>query len=299
MMSGIYVTHVGFSDESNWNQGRFRSLGLVTTSLEHLEDLENKTRELLQISSIKEFKWKKLDGAKERYAAIKLCQLAIKECCQQNLRIDVLIWDIEDRRHKIPKRDDIANLQRMYYHLFRNVLRVRWPDNAIWRLHPHKHTAMDWDTVRDCLENVSTSFEIERSLFTGNKFKVRLRHEFGIDQINPASPNEHPTLQLSDLFAGLACFSHEKFDLFARWERNQFTQGSLFCDEDDETAVKPSRISKERFKVLCEFNRACKARKFGVSLKEKKGLWTPKPANPINFWIYKPQHPLDRAPLRG
>lgn len=292
------VTHVGFSDESNWNQGRFRSLGLITTSVKELKALEEETKRLLYESNVQEFKWKKLDGAKERFVAIKLCQFTIRECCSSSLRIDVLIWDIEDKRHKILKRDDIANLQRMYYHLFRNVFRVRWPNQAIWRLHPDEYTAMDWNTVRDCLKHVSTSLEVEQNLFTGGKFKIRLRRDFGIEQINPSSSHKHPLLNIIDLFAGLAAFSYEKYDQFSQWERKQSSQKLLFQDINDKTEIQASRISMERFKVLNSFNLDCKNHKLGVSLKSKGGLWTPNPANPMNFWIYKAQHPLDQAPQK-
>lgn len=125
------VTHVGFSDESNWNKGRFRSLGLVTAPLDVVADLQSEIKARLQGSDVSEFKWSELGGARERFAAIKLCQLAVQAACQGRLRVDVLIWDIRDRRHNIPGRDDIANLQRMYYHLFRNVLRARWPNDAV------------------------------------------------------------------------------------------------------------------------------------------------------------------------
>ncbi len=141
------ITHVGFADESNWNVGRFRSLGLVTLSVEHVDSFENDLRSLLEESDIREFKWKRLGGARERFAAEKLCKFAIEKTIEGILRIDVLIWDIEDKRHKIPKRDDIENLKRMYYHLFHNVLRVRWPDDATWRLYPEEHTALEWETT--------------------------------------------------------------------------------------------------------------------------------------------------------
>lgn len=151
-MSRAAVTQVGFSDESKWNKGRFRSLGLVTCAVSSLKELETELRNLLKESGVSEFKWKNLDGARERFAAMKMCQFAVKSALNGKLRIDVLVWDIADRRHKVPGRDDIANLQRMYYHLFRNVLRARWPNYAVWRLHPDEHTAMDWETVQDCLE---------------------------------------------------------------------------------------------------------------------------------------------------
>jgi len=171
-MNESEITHVGFGDESNWNTGRFRSLVLVTTAADHLEDVEDRARKLLEESSVSELKWKKLAGAKERFAANKMCKLAVEEACARQLRVDVLVWDIEDSRHNVPKRDDIANLQRMYYHLFRNVLRARWPHSAVWRLHPDEHTAMDWATVQDYLENVATTPEVDRSLFAKGGFQT-------------------------------------------------------------------------------------------------------------------------------
>jgi len=131
MSQALRVSHVGFSDESYWNIGRYRSLGLVTTSVDLHASLENELLCLLEKSEVREFKWKKLDGAKERFAAIKMCEFAIENALARKLRVDVLIWDIQDSRHNVPGRDDIANLQRMYYHLFRNVLRARWPNDAV------------------------------------------------------------------------------------------------------------------------------------------------------------------------
>lgn len=290
------VTHVGFSDESKWNQGRFRSIGLVTTSLAYLGDLQTELERLLRESGVKEFKWKELDGAKERLAAQKMCDFAITKACEAQLRVDVLIWDTYDSRHKVQGRDDIANLQRMYYHLFRHVLRVRWPDNAVWRLHPDEHTAMDWDTVQDYLENVAARFEVGRSLFTQGQFRIRLRHDFGLEEIRAVSSQEYRLLQLADLFAGMAVFSRDQFDAYQTWLAARSKQSRLFEDRPD--TANPSRSSRERFEVLRHFDKSCKQRKLGVSLKTKRGLWTPKPENPLNFWMYEPQHPDEKAPTK-
>jgi len=290
------VTHIGFADESHWNTGRFRSLGLVTTSLNLHAILQNELRRLLEESGVSEFKWKKLDGASEKFAAIKMCEFAIGNVLARKLRVDVLIWDIEDSRHRITGRDDIANLERMYYHLFRNVLRARWPNNAIWRLHPDEHTALDWETVKDCLEAKSTSIEVDCTLFPVGGFKERLRREFGIEEIQPVSSGDHPLLQLADLFAGLAVFSRDRFGDYQKWLKDKLPQVYLFEDADHPSDS--SRRSRERFPVLNSFNEACKQRKLGVSLKTKRGLWTPDPKNPINFWKYEPQHPEDKAPQK-
>lgn len=290
------VTHVGFADESHWNKGRFRSLGLVTTALDNLEILEGEVSTLLDQSNVKEFKWKKLEGAKERFAAEKLCRFTVEKTSQGVLRVDVLLWDIQDSRHKIARRDDIANLERMYYHLFRNVLRLRWPNNAVWRLHPDEHTALDWGTIQDCLENVSVGIEIDRSLFAPGGFRLRLRREFGIEEIKPMSSDKHPLLQIADLFAGLAVFSREKFDEYQQWLEATSPQPRLFAEDAEPADASPS--SQQRFRVLEGFDNLCKERKLGVSIKTKRGLWTPNPENPINFWMYEPQHSEDKAPQK-
>jgi len=213
------------------------------------------------------------------------------------LRVDVLVWDIEDSRHKIPKRDDNANLGRMYYHLFRSVLRKRWPDNAIWRLHPDEHTAMDWETLQDFLERKSVSIETNRSLFADNRFPFRLRRKFGIEEIRPVSSGGHPLLQIADLFAGLAVFSRDKYHEYNEWLQNNSGQRSLF--DEANASSNPSRSSQERFTVLKQFDEACKRRSLGVSLKSYNGLRTPDPRNPINFWMYEAQHPEDKAPQKS
>lgn len=138
----------------------------MTLSSDNLEKLSNDLSKRLSASNVKEFKWKKVNGAKERFAALKLCDFAVEYAYQGILRIDVLIWDTEDARHKVLLRDEIANLQRMYYHLFKNVLRLRWLSDAVWQLYPDEHTAMDWEIVQDFLEYASENVGIERSLFT-------------------------------------------------------------------------------------------------------------------------------------
>ncbi|MEJ5349032.1 MAG: DUF3800 domain-containing protein [Desulfosoma sp.] len=295
-MTSLGVTHVGFSDESNWNKGRFRSLGLVTVPVDALDDLNRELNDVLVQSTISEFKWAKLRQARERFCAQRMCDFTIKHALNRRLRVDVMIWDIQDSRHDIPGRDDIANLQRMYYHLFRNVLRSRWPDDAVWRLHPDEHTAMDWKTLQDCLDNVADRLEVERSVFTAGQFRIGLRREFGLEEISSVSSQEQPLLQLADLFAGMAVFSRYQFDAYQKWLVVREPQLRLFDDCNESSDASPS--SMERFLVLQHLDEGCKKRKLGVSLRRKRGLWTPDPKNPINFWMYEPQHPEDKAPTK-
>lgn len=290
------ITHIGFSDESHWSHGQFRSIGLVTIQAEHLQSVEDCIRGLADQYGIKEFKWKRLKGPKYRSLAQKLCEVIIENALRGILRVDVLIWNIYDSRHNIPDRDDIANLQRMYYHLFRNVLRVRWSREAVWRLCPDEHTSINWETVQDFLENTCVGLEADCSLLTGGQFRIRLFREFDIEEIRAVSSDQHPLLQVADLFAGLAVFSYEHFGEYEEWLLE--AHGQLNLSDESISPRKLSQSSRERFELLKHFDGACKRKKLGVSLKKNRGLWTPNPQAPINFWLYEPQHPMDKAPQR-
>lgn len=278
-MTGAAISHIGFADESHWNHGRFRSIGLVTLPLSALDAHHRELTRRLEASNVREFKWHKLDGAKDRFAAEKLCYFAIEAVRSSSLRVDVLIWDTQDSRHQIVGRDDTANLHRMYYHLFRNVLQKRWPDNATWRLHPDEHNAMEWPTLKAFLEKATEPVSIE--------------------EIQPVRSAENPLLMLADLFAGMAVFSRDEFEGFNQWQEAQYRLPSLLEDEKKKEEMRFSGRQRQRFRVLQYFDNECKNRKFGVSLRSECGLRTFNPNLPFNFWLYEPQHPEDKAPTKG
>jgi len=298
MKSELPITHVAFSDESHWNEGRYRSISLITMPFRFNIAYKQIVKRFLDEIGISEFKWTNLCGVRERRAALKMCDFIVDNANKGLLRLDVLIWDIEDSRHKVPGRDDIANLQLMYYKLFKHVLSNRWPDGSTWILFPDEHSAMDWNNVKDYLDRVDTKIEIFQNLFTGGKFELRLVREFKIYKINPLSSASNPWLQIADLFAGLAIFSREHYSIYRQWQKEQEKQmGQLFLF-DFKQNNKISRSSRERCYVLDYFCKLCKNKKLGVSLKTTKGLWTPDNKKPINFWLYIPQHPNDKAPRK-
>jgi hypothetical protein len=94
----------------------------------------------------------------------------------------------------------------------------------------------------------------------------------------------------------MAVFSRNQFDAYQAWLAANSKQARLF--EEPEESAEPSRSSRERFLVLRYFDECCKQRKLRVSLKTKRGLWTPRPEKPLNFWMYEPQHLEDKAPTK-
>ncbi len=52
--------HVAYTDETQHNTGRFRGLALVTMESKNAERITSELKQLLQASSISEFKWSKV-----------------------------------------------------------------------------------------------------------------------------------------------------------------------------------------------------------------------------------------------
>jgi len=295
-MTNPEPSHIAYADESRYNVGRFRGVGLVTVPAETERGFIDEILNLLTQSDVRELSWKNLKGARERFAALKLIDCVIQHACSGQLRIDVLIWDTWDSRHKIQGRDDIANLERMYYHLFKNTLKKRWPRGSTWLLKPDENSAINWVTLQECLQASSGRIMLIGPLSKEQERLGRIRLDFNVLEIRPSVSSEEPLIQLADLFVGMAVFSHERFISYLRWKALKTGQYALLPSLLG--SLQLSKSDKQRCPVLDEFNTKCKRRKMGVSLQSKRGLCTFNPNNPLNFWLYEPQHEQDRAPTR-
>jgi hypothetical protein len=296
-MGVFHSSHFAYADESHYNVGRYRGIGLVTMTAEFEPGLKGEIRNLLNTSEVREFAWKKLKGARESFAALKLIDCAIRYACNGDLRIDVLVWDTEDSRHKILGRDDIANLGRMYYHLFENTLRRRWPEGCTWLLRPDENSAIDWDNLKECLQASAKRMIIPGPLSKEEHSLGRIRQDFNVLDIHPCASDKEPIVQLADLFVGMAVYSWQCFEKYEHWQVVHSGQGALF--PSILYSLQLSKSDKARCLVMHEFDRKCKSHKLGVSLKSRRGLYTYNPNNPINFWPYTPQHEQDKAPTRS
>ena len=292
------ITHVSFSDESHWSEGRYRSICLVSLSNDDLKCLEDELSSITDRAGIIEFKWTQLKSKKYSLVAQEMCDFVIRSAVSKKLRIDVLIWDMTDSRNSGVQVDDAQNLGFMYYHLFRNVLRKRWPYDALWSLYPDQQGQIDWETIEECLGHVSTQVDFENpSLFNG-RGSIRLLREFGLAKICPVASQDQPLLQLADLFAGLSVFSYEKYCEYVEWQEADPNRPPLLQLEGRPEGTDFKNRSISRFYVLQYFNALCKKHVFGVSLRTQQGLWTPNPSKPLNFWMYQPQHSADIAPQK-
>jgi hypothetical protein len=287
-------SHYGFSDESHYTHGRYRGVAMVSLAAPDHARFSEELAVILNGCGLKEFKWTDLSSAQHRFAALKMIEWVFPKLLQQSIRIDVLIWDTSDSRHKIEGRDDLANLSRMYYHLFKNVLRERWPNESLWMIYPDENSAINWMEIDSFLSYAGMTVEMQRHLSETNKWKLRIKTEFSIHRILPCRSHEHVFVQLADLVVGLAIYSRTHYVRYEQWHNNS---GGQSCFEfKSESEIQLSRSDRERCKVLGDLDQRCKESKLGVSLKSFKGLRSPKAISALNFWWYEPQIEADKAP---
>lgn len=96
---------------------------------------------------------------------------------------------------------------------------------------------------------------------------------------------------------GNGCIVTQKFNEYQNWQNSKSGRSGLFNGLNKNQKI--SQTLQERFHILHYFDLICKLHKMGVNLRTKKGLWTLDPKNSINFWLYEPQHPADKAPQKG
>lgn len=271
---------IAYADEANWNQGRYRAVAAISLPKSSEAALARRAQDLLSESDVTEFAWKHLRDARYGFAAKKLLEMTVHSLGV--VRIDVLCWDVEDHRHARHGRDDIANLERMYHWLFRKM-GERHP--STWTLRPDTQSAIDWVEVHDVLVNSSRRHNRRHDSFED------LTRRLEIQRLSPTS-SSHPFIQIADLFAGMTIFSRRSYDRFVAW----CNSGQLELVPREGPDLSKSEIV--RCEILNHFDRLCKDKALGVSLRTERGLRSRNPKSPVNFWWWTPQSAEDSAPLR-
>jgi len=290
------MDYVVFSDESRYNQGRFRSIATISLPFNFLDqdhDFSNDLSSLVNCDSAGEMKWTKVRRSRSRdIQRVKDLIKFVISSLSHDLRIDTIIWDTHDSRHDIVGRDDIANFSRMYFHLHRNLIERRGP-NTKWHLYPDKQHSIDWETINQCL-NSDGPWE---SLTQDKLLYEELEHiKPHIQTFRPTESSTSPFVQLADIFAGMASYSCEKSSQIRALLKEKKGLKDLFPEALPNIKISPN--DRVRFDVIWNFYLQCKQVNLGVSLETNGYLLTHNPQNPINFWHYHPQHSMDTAPTR-
>lgn len=281
------MDYIAYTDESNISGSRFQSLSVLSFHRSYSKKLKDKVISILKHSDVHEFKWTKVKDAKYTFCAEKLINLIMTKLSIYNIRVDTIMWDTHDSRHQIERRDDHANYERMFFHLLSNSMKRR-PKKTRWHIRPDQRHGINWAIIRDCLSATGNRRDSYNTLF-GKFFSDPY---YKIESFSESCSKEEIPIQIADLFSGMAVFSRTSYYKFKEWKKIQ-TPSLFTCDE-----ISLTNREKYRFKLLDLFNNQCKSKKLGVSLNQKKCLYTINPKKPLNFWFYEPQHDLDKAPIK-
>ncbi len=262
-------THQAFSDESHYSVGRYRGIGLVTAKNSCYHNLNAELKDILQQTNVKELKWHKLDSRNDCQAAMKFVEFAVHNACAENIRIDVLIWDMGDNRHKVVGREDTANMHRMYYHLFKNVLTKRWPDGSTWELYPDEQASIDWSKIARFLDMASISVGVPSQL---SGLIESLKTEFNILRIEQRKSEAEPFIQMADVFAGMGVYSRDRYEHLRCWQLIQRKERQILLLSDTVANVALSNADRMRCPVIDRLNSLCKARRLTVGLESSRRL---------------------------
>ena len=273
------TTHVGFADEAYWNEGRFRSVTLVSMALSDYEDNKREIRASRKSKSSSELKWQNVKGSRKRDEADYICETVVDIAAKRKLRVDTVIWDRDDTRHGVMGRDDVQNLLHMYRFLICDVLNKRWGTSPSWELYIDNRNDLDFR-------------------FLNNGIQQRTDRD---TTINPILSKNSVMVQVADMFAGIGAYSYRRFRDYSIWLEhvsNPLPMFEEFAPDEDCS----SSTDKFRFPIMHRIYRRCGSHRMHLSLSTaKEGFWTRSPNEPnctINFWFYIPQGDYDEAPTR-
>ena len=222
---------------------------------------------MLGCCGISEFKWQNLSSARERFAALKLFDVVYEEVLKRQLRVDALIWDTEDSRHRVKMRDDRANLGRMYHHLLVSILTRRWPNGLVWDLHPDENSALNWREIAAHLE--SKSVKVERAptspLFDIEALLWELKESLHSMVFGPLTPRASRSSRSLTCLPDWLHFHGRTMSTLKYGSPSQGTKPQLCFEPALDIVLTKSQ--RERCLFLNHVDRRCKERRLGVGLK--------------------------------
>lgn len=293
-----------YFDESGSQTERFITLAVVSGEEAALTALREELKGIKQKYKVsEEIKCEKLErGITARKVATEWLQIAVEFATERRIRIDVMVCDMQDSRNSVPGRDDINNIERLYYHLIEFMIRMH--NHLIWKFYPDENQAVNWDKISEFISRTNFAKIKESSsllLFDEPRAEAKVQ----LLEVQMRNSKEEELIQLADIFAGLARFSRNKEcpELPKRVERYEYLHSSqkLLDLEGEPEDDKCSQCNDEnRCGLTITFYCACKNKGLGVRLKETKFLKTEgyNKQNPINFWHYEPQSEMDKAPTK-
>lgn len=282
----VITDYFAFSDESNYTDGDYRSVSIVTVHEDIFQDLQSELENVLNKYNIKitSFKWKEIKN-NNKTDALKEILLYLFDLMKEKLIIiEILTWNIHDSRHNVVGREDTENLSYMYDKLIKDFANRHLNAGDCLYLFPDQNSAINWEKLEEILFNqeiyIKTYHEEFDAILLFKKVKIK-----------ESSTENDPLIQIADIFAGIGRSSFIDYDSYERWLDPQ--QQRLF-----EKPKKFTNRQKYRFEIYKLIDEWAKDNELRISLKSTRGFISHNPDVSLNFWLYEPRHKKDKAPTR-
>ena len=289
--------YYAYAHESGSGADRFCSVAVVSGPAEGIQHLRASIEQAFGSSPLTE--WKDVTGDR-RHSEAAWCMLrcAVEAILKQRVRVDVLVWDKHDRRHRVPGRDDVANLARMYYRALIHAAR-QW-HHPTWVITADEHTALEWERIADFVRQT-------RVVKWGSQLYLAMmddRRTFEAS-VQTVRSSDELLVRVADLFAGLGRYLRDQAANYQVWhawragiQSHRLQLGLALPGLDDPSEPPLTGSAKARFELAFRFNELIASHRMGVSLETQGYFVTYRPSLPLNFWHYTPQHDQDRAPVK-
>jgi len=277
-----------YSDESGINVGdRYTSVSVVSGEADMLSCLRDRLGETLEDKKVKEVKFFDIKGYRSpiTQAAIRFIECTVNGfAVYGRVRVDTITTYNKSLERDNYDFDNKPDLERMYYVVLADIVR-RW-GHTKWGFYPDMNSKVDWSEIVSYLNRTRLRKRIEKPLLI--KLMLDENPEFEFFEVKQVDSVEEPLVQLADLFAGMAKFSHDskEYDVnCAEWLRGSKyeKQGELIKLMRQNNWNIPRRVEC-RYRVIGRMVSICHRHRLYVSINSENHLRTRRPANPINFW---------------
>lgn len=279
-----------YSDESGINVGdRYTSVSVVSGEVGVLNCLRDKLNKTLRDKNIDEVKFFKIRGYRSPFtqAAISFIECVVNDFARYNkVRVDTITTDNKSLERDNHGSGNKPDLERMYYSVLANIVR-RWRYTR-WGFYADMNSKVNWSEIVSYLNRTRLRKRVEKPLLI--KLMVDENPQFEFSEVKQVNSVEEPLIQLADLFAGMARFSHDSVEYnvnCAEWLKTSKNekQGELIKLVKQDNWNIPESVEC-RYRVIGRMVSICHRHRLYVSINSKNHLMTRMPKNPINFWPY-------------
>jgi len=215
----IDPTHFAYSDESCYTTSdNFGAISILSFTAEIKSQLESTIFPFLG-EMPNEYKWSKFESRNYLDVSKQIFDVLFQYAIHGQLRIDAIIWQTNDPRYPRNQTNSGEKLSVLYYIRLRDMLSKRWGADGHWAIFVDEQGQMNWEELESYLEYASRNKFA--STLLGPKYDLNWllqnHTKYSLEKLESVSSCDEPFVQIADIFAGMAAYSHNRSSLLLEW----------------------------------------------------------------------------------